>query len=152
MVTEYDAPALVLRVFARYLSLMRRVQTTYWCVARRFHLAAGHLAVVRRQGSSAAHWSVMDPQHTLQNRQSCNHPIGPASCKHAICSLPAPAMDQYLFSSALRREVLRPEWVAFVLLPYHGFLPGAGWSRQVRTGCGAWTTTSSCPSSGAPRS
>jgi hypothetical protein len=33
VVTEDDAPALVLRIFARYLSLMRRVQTTYWCVA-----------------------------------------------------------------------------------------------------------------------
>ena len=25
-----DAPALVLRVFAQYLQLMRRIQTTYW--------------------------------------------------------------------------------------------------------------------------
>ncbi len=31
MVTEDDAKALVLRVFDSYLSLMRRVQTTYWC-------------------------------------------------------------------------------------------------------------------------
>ena len=29
--TEDDAQALVLRVFASYLSLMRKVQTTYWC-------------------------------------------------------------------------------------------------------------------------
>ena len=34
MVTEDDAQALVLRVFASYLSLMRRVQTTYWCGTR----------------------------------------------------------------------------------------------------------------------
>ena len=31
MVTEDDAQALVLRVFASYISLMRKVQTAYWC-------------------------------------------------------------------------------------------------------------------------
>jgi len=45
-VTEDDAQALVLRVFASYLSLMRRVQTTYWCGHHASVSAARDLRVV----------------------------------------------------------------------------------------------------------
>ena len=73
MVTEDDAPALVLRVFASYLTLMRRVQTTYWCAA------PVKSCICRMTPGSLSAISDMSFTQQVQQRHSSVHPISRVS-------------------------------------------------------------------------
>ena len=133
VVGEDDCQALVTRVFAAYLQLMRKIQTTYWCAVHVWGCVV-HRGVCTHI-YSLCHCLLNDDDRKKVCRTAIVECI---NLQHGGASMP--------IVECINQHPPPP------CLPPHFTPIRPGWNQQARMVYGAWTTTSFSPSCGAPRS